>query len=129
MQQGKVWGQTQTVYRSPVHHVEKLVIAPHSECSWHYHRVRWNDFRVASGQLIIEVDRSLTYGQRARGTGYALIERTILNPGDYTAVPPGVTHRFVTEADGCVGWEDYWVEDASNDIVRSGVGRTRKGEE
>jgi mannose-6-phosphate isomerase-like protein (cupin superfamily) len=123
MLRGKSWGSTDTVHRDDVVTTERLVINPNSWCSWHYHRVRVNSFVCVEGTLIIEVDHSLTYGQRARGAGYNLIDRTILKPGDFTVVAPGLTHRFVTEGEPVLALEQYWaVTPKDDDIVRRDVG-------
>lgn len=122
MLKGKVWGSTETLYQSAVHHVERLVINPGGTCSWHFHRTKWNGFACISGTLIIEEDMSQHYGDV--GGSYDLIDRTVLKPGDYMAVAPGVTHRFVNEGDSVVVChEDYWPGELSgSDIARMGVG-------
>jgi mannose-6-phosphate isomerase-like protein (cupin superfamily) len=122
MRRGKIWGSTETLYQSGVKHAELLRIVPGGSCSWHHHRNKWNDFFVVAGTLVIEVDQSKHYGDI--GGAYDLIDRTVLGPGEYTAVPPGVEHRFVNEGDEVViAREDYWAPELSvDDIARHGTG-------
>ena len=51
---------------------------------------------------------------------------TILNPGDFTAVKPGLYHTFEGIEDG-VAFELYWAEFNHNDIQRENVGHLKEG--
>ena len=52
---------------------------------------------------------------------YDLVDETILNPGDFTAVKPGAYHTFEGLEDG-VAFELYWANFSHNDIIRQGTG-------
>ena len=52
---------------------------------------------------------------------YDLVDETILNPGDFTAVKPGLFHSFEGLEDG-VAFELYWANFSVHDIVRESVG-------
>ena len=52
---------------------------------------------------------------------YDLVDETILNPGDFMRVKPGVFHQFIGLEDG-VAFELYWAEFDHNDIKRETVG-------
>lgn len=52
---------------------------------------------------------------------YDLVDETILEPGDYTQVKPGVYHQFEGLEDG-VAFELYFAEFNHDDIVRRTVG-------
>ena len=52
---------------------------------------------------------------------YDLIDETILKPGDFMRVKPGVYHQFEGLEDG-VAFELYWAEFDHNDIKRESVG-------
>lgn len=111
MKQGKVWGVTETLLKKTNLHIEALQIEPMRRCSMHKHDRKWNGFYVATGRLVIEVEKS-----------YGLTDRTELMQGEFMAVPPGEFHRFVTESEGAIGIELYWPDDLSDDITRKDVG-------
>jgi len=50
---------------------------------------------------------------------------TILGPGDFTAVKPGLYHTFEGIEDG-VAFELYWANFQHNDIQRESVGYSKK---
>ena len=52
------------------------------------------------------------------------LHETILNPGDFTAVKPGLYHSFEGITDG-VAFELYWANFSHNDIVRESVGHLK----
>ena len=52
---------------------------------------------------------------------YDLVDETILGPGEYTKVKPGVHHQFECLEDS-VAYELYWAEFPEKDIVRESVG-------
>ena len=54
-----------------------------------------------------------------------LVDETILGPGDFTQVKPGVMHQFVGLEAG-VAFELYWAEFNHNDIKRRSVGGAAK---
>jgi D-lyxose ketol-isomerase len=51
-----------------------------------------------------------------------LVDETVLNPGDFMRVKPGVYHQFIGKKDG-VAFELYWAEFDHNDIKRESVGQ------
>ena len=55
---------------------------------------------------------------------YDLVDETILGPGDFTRVKPGVYHQFEGLQEG-VAFELYWAEFNHNDIVRESCGRIK----
>jgi quercetin dioxygenase-like cupin family protein len=52
---------------------------------------------------------------------YELVDETILGPGDFLQVKPGVFHQFIGLEDG-VAFELYWAEFNHNDIKRESIG-------
>jgi D-lyxose ketol-isomerase len=48
-----------------------------------------------------------------------------LNPGDFTAVKPGLFHSFEGLEDG-VAFELYWANFSPHDIVRESVGHLKE---
>ena len=56
---------------------------------------------------------------------YDLIDETILNPGDFTAVKPGLYHSFEGIDDG-VAFELYWANFDHGDIERESVGHLKE---
>lgn len=115
MKQGKIWGSTELVLLTPLIEVHRLIINPGAHCSWHKHERKSNMFLVLSGALTIEV----------RKNDYALTDKTVLEAGEVTTVPPGEFHRFVTDEKGCgitEAFEIYYPEPIGKDIVRESVG-------
>ena len=51
----------------------------------------------------------------------SIVDTTILNAGEYMAVPAGVWHQFVGVRDG-VAFELYWSEFDKDDITRRSQG-------
>lgn len=119
MKQGKVWGETSLILRTPLIEVHKLDILEGAFCSWHHHEFKWNAFMVIRGALLIEV----------RKNDYQLTDVTRLGPGDFTTVRPGEVHRFrTTETASCEAWEIYYPESLGEDIIRESVGGLVEGE-
>jgi mannose-6-phosphate isomerase-like protein (cupin superfamily) len=109
---GKVWGRTEPLLRTPFIDVQRLTILPHSRCSMHAHQFKWNAFLVLSGVLKIEV----------RKKSYDLIDVTTLGEGDFTTVPPGEYHRFLSGSEVVKAFEIYYPAELSEDIIRQDVG-------
>jgi len=80
-------------------------------CSKHKHEFKWNGFFVESGKMMVKVWQK----------DYDLVDETILNPGDFMRVKPGVFHQFIGLEDG-VAFELYWAEFDHNDIKRESIG-------
>jgi quercetin dioxygenase-like cupin family protein len=80
------------------------------------HNFKWNGFYVISGKLKIRVWQK----------DYDLIDETVLNPGDFTRIKPGLYHSFEGLEDG-VAFELYWAEFNHDDIQRETVGHFKSG--
>ena len=85
-------------------------------CSKHKHEFKWNGFFVESGKMKVLVWQN----------DYSLVDETILNPGEFMRVKPGVYHQFIGMEDG-VAFELYWAEFDHNDIKRESVGQHVNG--
>ena len=56
---------------------------------------------------------------------YDLVDETVLGPGDFTAVKPGLYHTFEGIEDG-IAFELYWANFQHNDIHRESVGHLKQ---
>lgn len=112
MKAGKIWGQTELIHANGVLEFHRIEFKKDVACSKHKHKFKWNGFFVESGQMLVKVWQK----------DYDLIDETILNPGDFMQVKPGVFHQFVGLEDG-VAFELYWAEFDHNDIERETVGQ------
>lgn len=109
---GKVWGTTELIALVPgVVEFHRIETRKGGVCSKHAHQSKTNGFFVESGKLLIRV------WQKA----YDLVDETILEAGDYMAVPPGVQHQFECLEDA-VAFELYYAQLVGDDIVRESVG-------
>ena len=113
---GKIWGQTELIHKNGVLEFHRIDFKKGGVCSKHKHSYKWNGFYVVSGKMKISVWQK----------DYDLIDVTILNPGDFTAVKPGLYHTFEGIEDG-VAFELYWAEFNHNDIQRENVGHLKEG--
>ena len=110
--QGKVWGRTELVALVPgVLEFHRIEAKKGGVCSKHAHQSKTNGFYVEEGKLLI----------REWQNAYDLVDETILGPGDYCIVPPGVFHQFEVLED-CIAFELYYAELIGDDIVRESVG-------
>jgi len=112
---GKVWGTTEPIEANGFVEFHRIVTKAGGVCSKHKHNFKYNGFYVESGKLLIRVWQN----------DYDLVDETILGPGDYMKVKPGVTHQFECLEDA-VAFELYWPEMLVNDIVRDSVGYSGK---
>jgi mannose-6-phosphate isomerase-like protein (cupin superfamily) len=113
MIEGKVWGTTELVLKTPLIEVHRLAVLPNARCSWHRHANKWNAFICLSGSLLIE----------RKKREYDLIDVTTLHAGEMCTVPPGEVHRFVTNRDRATAIEFYYPQElAVTDIEREDVG-------
>lgn len=110
--EGKVWGETSLLWKTPLIEVHKIEVKPGGYCSWHKHRHKWNAFIVHEGAITIEI----------RKEAYPLTDVTVLQKGDFTIVRPGEEHRFVAGLVPATAFEIYCPEPLSEDIVRSDLG-------
>jgi len=113
MKAGKIWGNTELVHANGVLEFHRIEYRAGYKCSEHYHKHKWNGFFVESGKMIVRV------WQTADQAG--LVDETVLGPGDFTQVKPGLIHQFEGLEDG-VAFELYWAEFNHNDIERRTVG-------
>jgi len=113
--QSKFWGTTQCIYVGPLSETHYLKINNGGFCSEHEHEHKWNRFFLISGSLKVIIYRD--DGE----------DVTILGPGQFTDVPPGVFHKFEA-LDACECLEVYWVDQLqSGDIQRRTVGGIESG--
>ena len=108
---GKIWGMTEKIVANSSFEFHRIEFKAGYKCSEHFHRFKWNGFYVESGRMLIRVWQN----------DYDLVDETILEPGDYTQVKPGVYHQFEGLLDG-VAFELYFAEFNHDDIVRRTVG-------
>lgn len=107
---GKIWGHTSVIEYNSFIKTDHAFITKGMRCSKHCHDFMWNGFLVIKGRFLIRV-------WQPSGT----VDETILGPGDYTKVAPGIFHRFECLEDAeCV--EIYWPEFNHADIRREDVG-------
>ena len=112
MKAGKIWGTTELIEANGTLEFHRIEMMKGGVCSKHHHKYKWNGFYVESGSMLIRVWQK----------DYDLVDETILNPGDFMQVKPGVFHQFVGLEDG-VAFELYWAEFDHNDIKRESVGQ------
>lgn len=115
---GKIWGKTQQIEANGSLEFHRIEFKKDFQCSEHYHTTKSNGFFVESGKLMIR-----TWPENS-----AIVDTTVLNAGEYMAVPAGVWHQFVGIQDG-VAFELYWSEFDHNDIVRRSQGSRVPGAE
>ena len=113
---GKVWGQTELVFANSNIEFHRIDTKKGGVCSKHKHNFKFNGFYCMTGKLLIRVWKN----------DYDLVDETILNPGDFMRVKPGVYHQFIGMEDG-VAFELYWAEFDHNDIKRESVGQYVNG--
>jgi quercetin dioxygenase-like cupin family protein len=116
MKAGKIWGQTELIHANGVLEFHKIDYKAGGVCSKHKHQFKWNGFYVVSGKMKIRVWQK----------DYDLVDETILGPGDFTRVKPGLMHSFEGLEDG-VAFELYWAEFNHDDIQRESVGHFKSG--
>ena len=114
MKAGKIWGNTEMVHKNGVLEFHRIEFKAGFKCSEHEHKYKFNGFFIESGQMLIRVWQDNDQD--------GLIDETILNPGDFTVVKPGMVHQFEGIEEG-VAFELYWAEFDHGDIVRRTIGR------
>ncbi len=104
--QGKEWGDTQLLFafNGTESHLIRVVKGGFS--SKHKHQHKWNRFILISGRLLV----IMVHENETK-------DRTELQPGQVTDVPPGVVHGFEAMEDS-VAVEIYWVGLDASDIDR-----------
>jgi quercetin dioxygenase-like cupin family protein len=113
---GKIWGSTELIHANGVLEFHKIDFKAGGVCSKHKHQFKWNGFYVVSGKMKIRVWQK----------DYDLVDETVLGPGDFTRVKPGLMHSFEGIEDG-VAFELYWAEFNHDDIQRESVGHFKSG--
>jgi mannose-6-phosphate isomerase-like protein (cupin superfamily) len=113
MYAGKIWGDTAQIHANGVFEFHRISFKAGFKCSEHLHKFKWNGFYVEHGKMLIRV------WQSAEQTG--LVDETILEPGMFTQVKPGLIHQFEGLEDG-VAFELYWAEFNHDDIERRTIG-------
>ena len=73
---GKIWGETELILANNSLEFHRIDYKKGGVCSKHLHEWKWNGFYVMSGRMKIRVWQK----------DYDLVDETILNPGDFTAV-------------------------------------------
>ncbi len=108
--QSKLWGHTQCIFVGPFSEHHYLKINKGGYCSEHYHQHKWNRFFLISGSLKV-----IIYKENGQ-------DETVLQPGNFTDVPPGEYHKFEALED-CECLEIYWTDDLQpDDISRRSTG-------
>ena len=115
MKAGKIWGTTELVEANCALEFHRIEMKKGGICSKHLHECKWNGFFVESGIMKVSVWQK----------DYDLIDETILKPGDYTKVKPGLYHQFECIESG-VAFELYWATFNHDDIIRETVGKMKK---
>lgn len=109
MLQGKIWGQTQSIFDKNNVEIHRIKASKGGYCSEHVHSFKFNLFFVESGKLKVTIFRG---DDELHPT-----DSTILTPGMSSLVKPGEKHMFEALEDS-VAYEIYWVELNSDDITR-----------
>ena len=115
MKEGKIWGKTEMIHKNGVLEFHRIEYKKGFKCSEHEHRFKWNGFYVESGTMIVRVWKD----------DQGLVDETILEPGNFTAVKPGLFHSFEGLQDG-VAFELYWANFDHSDIERESVGHLKE---
>lgn len=107
---GKIWGQTEAIFKCPSFSFHRISIDASHHCSKHKHEHKYNGFFVESGELNVMVWQS-----------ESMVDCTRLRPGDFMVVEPGKWHQFYSLSP-VVAFELYWGEFDDNDIIRENLG-------
>jgi mannose-6-phosphate isomerase-like protein (cupin superfamily) len=111
MKAGKVWGNTELIFKNPFIEFHRIYAEKGGFCSTHMHEHKWNLFYVTSGHLKIHVNKN----------DYDLTDVTELRALQWTTVKPGEFHSFEAVED-TQAFELYYPEPLSDDIIRKTVG-------
>tara|TARA_B100000131_G_scaffold274197_1_gene276004 strand:+ start:4829 stop:5275 length:447 start_codon:yes stop_codon:yes gene_type:complete len=114
MKAGKVWGTTELLEGNNTLEFHRVEMKKGGVSSKHKHEYKWNGWYTESGKAIIRVWQQ----------DYKLVDETIVGPGMYTKVKPGLYHQFECIEDG-VAFEIYWAEINHNDVVRETTGYSK----
>tara|TARA_Y100001973_G_C5160822_1_gene313413 strand:- start:32 stop:385 length:354 start_codon:yes stop_codon:yes gene_type:complete len=109
--QGKVWGETQSIFNKNNVEIHRIETNKGGFCSKHKHQYKYNAFFIEKGKMKITCWKN----------DYDLIDETIISDLQMTVVPPNEYHMFEALED-TVAYEIYWVELNEKDIVRENCG-------
>lgn len=112
-QQGKVWGTTHCLFKSPFFSVHLLHVNKGGFCSEHRHERKLNHFHVLSGELAIH--------EWPGDLGQDQPDTTVLGQGESKSVPVGNWHSF-TAREETVCLEIYEAAPVEEDIIRRTTG-------
>ena len=110
--QGKIWGETSTLFSKNNVEINRITCNKGGYCSKHKHKSKYNMFFVEKGSLEINIWKN----------NYDLVDKTILKEQQSCVIEPGEYHVFRCLDNNTIAFEIYWVEIDKNDIERSGVG-------
>ena len=113
MIEGKIWGETESIFGSESVSVHVLKIRKGGYSSRHFHKIKSNYFHVLKGAVLIREWQ----GQSES----ALVDGTTLRAGQRASVSPGVWHQFEALEDSEM-IEIYIAGLMGPDIVRMGHG-------
>ena len=108
--QGKVWGSTRCLLRTPLFEVWRIDAIDGGYCSRHRHQSKHNWFYVMGGRLRVRT-----------WTSRGLADETDLGPGQCCVVAPGLWHQFEALAE-TQALEVYWAALDPCDIQRVSCG-------
>ena len=123
--EGKVWGETRPLLKTPAIEIHKIKVNKGGYCSKHVHQSKINAFYILEG--ILKISRWKNYVHEVSKIvrpGYdtsPMVDVTILLENDICVVPPGEAHMFMGVVD-TTALEIYWTELDHNDIVRDTIG-------
>jgi hypothetical protein len=110
--QGKIWGQTSSLFDKNNVEIHRIECNKNGFCSKHKHISKYNMFFIEKGKLEISVWKN----------DYNLIDKTIISFQQTCIVRPQEYHLFKCLEDNTVAFEIYWVEIDKNDIERESIG-------
>ena len=109
--QGKVWGETSSLFCKNNVEIHRIVCKESGYCSKHKHLGKYNMFFVEEGKIMVRVWKN----------DYDLVDETTITKGQSCVIKPGEFHQFIVLKDSVV-YEIYWVELSESDIERDQKG-------
>jgi mannose-6-phosphate isomerase-like protein (cupin superfamily) len=109
--QGKIWGETQSIFLKNNVEIHRIETRKGGFCSKHKHGYKFNAFFIERGKMKITSWKN----------DYDLVDETVITDSQMTVVPPGEYHMFESLED-TVAYEIYWVELNEKDIERENCG-------
>ena len=111
MKQGKIWGETELIFKNCNFEIHRIKIKKGGYCSKHLHQHKYNMFFVEKGELEIYIEKN----------DYQLIDEVTLKDGEKTNVKPNEYHFFMAKED-TTAYEIYYTEQITDDIIRKNHG-------